>query len=102
MKSRLILALSLMTILTFVQAQDISALLADQRVVHRGILCLLDSGPCDAIGKQIKGLLPEAINNDCQRCNPRQRMNARKLTQFMRTNYANAWNSIVQRYSKKN
>lgn len=81
-------------------AQDISLLLQNRDLVNREIGCVLQRNPCDVIGKQIKGLLPEALHNGCGRCTPQQAANAKKLMSFMRQNFPNEWRSILQIYGK--
>lgn len=44
-------------------------------------------------------MLPEALNNHCRRCTPRQMTHARTLIAFMKENYPNEWHIIVQRYA---
>lgn len=47
-------------------------------------------------------LLPEALNNRCQRCNVRQQVNSMKLMRFMAVAYPNEWQHILDRYTVKN
>ncbi|XP_003705057.1 allergen Tha p 1 [Megachile rotundata] len=99
MKIQIFLLLVVVAVATFVEAQDISNLLNDRRYVQKQISCILDQGHCDAIGRKIKGLLPEALNNQCRRCTPKQAGHARTLIAFMQQNYPYEWRAIVQRYA---
>ncbi|XP_058809164.1 putative odorant-binding protein A10 [Phymastichus coffea] len=89
----LILALS-------VRAQNVDLLLRNKILVTREISCVLGRMPCDIIGKQITGLLPEALNNNCRRCTREEASNAKKLIAFMKKNRPNDWITIVQMYGK--
>ncbi|XP_076652582.1 ejaculatory bulb-specific protein 3 [Halictus rubicundus] len=100
MKLQLCFLVTLLVFASFVQAQDsISHLMMDKRYLQRQIGCVLDQAPCDVIGRVIKRLLPEALNNNCGRCTPRQMEHAETLMAFMQQNYPNEWQSIMQYYS---
>ncbi|XP_017795804.1 PREDICTED: ejaculatory bulb-specific protein 3-like [Habropoda laboriosa] len=82
------------------KTQDrIPNLLMNKQYVEKQIDCILDRGHCDAIGRKIKELLPEAINNYCRRCTSREVAQARTLITFMQQNYPQAWNLILRRYA---
>ncbi|XP_076178446.1 allergen Tha p 1 [Ptiloglossa arizonensis] len=100
MKVPIILILSILVLANFVKAQDISNLLRDKRFVEKQIACILNRGRCDFIGKKIKGLLPEALHNNCRGCTFREREHARTLIEFMKRNYPREWHSIVRQYEK--
>ncbi|XP_029038127.1 ejaculatory bulb-specific protein 3-like isoform X1 [Osmia bicornis bicornis] len=99
MKFLIFLFLTAFAITIFVEAQDISNLLNDRRYVQKQINCILGQGHCDVVGRKIKEILPEALNNHCRRCTPRQMAHARTLIAFMKENYPNEWHIIVQRYT---
>ncbi|XP_031842041.1 putative odorant-binding protein A10 [Nomia melanderi] len=101
MKLQIGFLVTLLVLASFIQAQNILHLLSDRRYVERQISCILNRAPCDVVGKTVKGLLPEALNNDCRRCTPRQMEHAQILMGFMRQNYPNEWYSIVQYYTAR-
>ncbi|XP_076632316.1 allergen Tha p 1 [Colletes latitarsis] len=86
--------------ITLTAAVNISNLLTNRRFVEKQIDCILNRGHCDSIGKTIKGLLPEALNNNCRRCTPEQTEQARTMIEFMKRNYPNEWHSIVRHYGR--
>nr|CAD7203709.1 unnamed protein product [Timema douglasi] len=77
---------------------DISNLLRDRGLVQRQILCVLDQGSCDHIGTMLKTAIPEIVTRNCRSCTPQQAANARKLANFVQSNYPEAWRQIVARY----
>ncbi|XP_033340089.1 allergen Tha p 1 [Megalopta genalis] len=100
MKLQLSIFVTLLVLSSFAEAQkSVSQLLTDRRYVTQQISCILDQAPCDVIGKRIKSLLPEALNNNCRRCTPRQREHARTLMTLMQQNYPKEWQMIVRYYS---
>ncbi|KAK9878527.1 hypothetical protein WA026_022425 [Henosepilachna vigintioctopunctata] len=68
--------------------------------VDKQLLCALDRGPCDRLGTQVKESLPEIIGNRCQRCNPQQLANARRIASYVQTKYPYVWNELVDKYGK--
>ncbi|KAG7203189.1 hypothetical protein KM043_010296 [Ampulex compressa] len=99
MKIQAVIILTIVVITGLCQGQDISGLLADRRYVEKQINCILERGHCDVIGRQIKGLLPEVLNNNCRRCTPHQVRTAHRLISFMRQSYPNEWSHIVRSYT---
>nr|QGW50254.1 chemosensory protein 7 [Chouioia cunea] len=96
-----VVVLMLLLLLAIVaSAQDVNILLQNKNLVSREIGCVLQRNPCDVIGKQIRGLLPEALNNGCGRCTPQQATNAKKLIAYMKKNYPNEWVMIAQMYGR--
>lgn len=47
--------LTILATLEIFAAQDVPKMLKDKVLVQRQINCAMDRGPCDAMGKQIKG-----------------------------------------------
>ncbi|XP_054005837.1 ejaculatory bulb-specific protein 3-like [Hylaeus anthracinus] len=98
MRVLIVFVLTVFVFVASVDAQDISNLLMDRNYVQKQINCILNRGHCDLIGRKIKGLLPEALNNNCRRCTYRQMEHARTLIGFMKRNYPREWHSIVGSY----
>ncbi|CAG9860431.1 unnamed protein product [Phyllotreta striolata] len=74
--------------------------LTGRNYMERQLLCALEKGPCDVLGNQIKGALPEIIGNNCRACDPKQRSNARKMANVIRERYPEVWNALVEKYSR--
>ncbi|RZC18444.1 OS-D domain containing protein [Asbolus verrucosus] len=75
--------------------------LSGNTYIEKQLLCALDKAPCDVLGRQIKGALPEIIGKNCQSCDPRQVANARRIARYVQTKYPDVWNALVQKYSVK-
>ncbi|KZC04255.1 PREDICTED: ejaculatory bulb-specific protein 3-like [Dufourea novaeangliae] len=100
MKLLIVFGVTILVLTTFVEAKEISQLLQDRRYVERQIRCILNEGHCDIIGKTVKELLPEALNDNCRHCTSRQREHAQTLMAFTQRNYPNEWLAIVQQYGR--
>ncbi|XP_076751810.1 allergen Tha p 1 [Xylocopa sonorina] len=99
MKIQILFLFAVFTLMTFAGAQNISKLLTNERYVRKQIDCILGRGYCDAIGRRISELLPEAVYNRCQHCTPQQGAHARMLIVFMQQHYPQEWHLILQRYA---
>ncbi|XP_060822285.1 ejaculatory bulb-specific protein 3-like [Bombus pascuorum] len=97
MKVKILLLFAIFTLTSFIKAQDTTSTM-DKLYVQKQINCVLSLRQCDSIGRKIIALLPEALNNHCERCTPQQAALARKLTVFMQQNYPNEWKLIIRRY----
>ncbi|XP_044745935.1 allergen Tha p 1-like [Coccinella septempunctata] len=69
--------------------------------VDKQLLCALDKGPCDRLGRQVKDSLPEIIGNQCQNCTPQQLANARRIAAYVQSKYPYVWNELVDKYGRK-
>ncbi|XP_011258405.1 ejaculatory bulb-specific protein 3-like [Camponotus floridanus] len=83
----------------FCRVQDISSYLTDKRFIDKELHCLLETGDCDGLGKQIKRVLPVVLKDKCRRCTPLQKANLYKLIQFLQSRYPTQWRTIEEMYS---
>ncbi|XP_026462035.1 uncharacterized protein LOC113363765 [Ctenocephalides felis] len=86
---------------TLVSAQgssEITRLLGNQQIVGKQIMCVLDKGPCDQLGNQLKAALPEVLTRNCRSCNPQQAANAQKLIRFLQAHYPEVWSILTKKY----
>ncbi|XP_030749776.1 uncharacterized protein LOC115877655 [Sitophilus oryzae] len=68
--------------------------------VEKQLLCALDKGPCDGLGRQIRSALPEIIGKNCQTCDNKQLANAKRIARFVQTKYPDVWNALVAKYAQ--
>ncbi|XP_071448889.1 ejaculatory bulb-specific protein 3 [Hetaerina americana] len=103
MNSWLILVLLVATTIQLTVGQagnsDITPLINNPALVQRQIRCVLDQGPCDTTGQQIKAAIPEVLGRKCASCSPTQAANARKVINFVQQRYPSVWSAIQARYS---
>nr|XP_018912154.1 PREDICTED: ejaculatory bulb-specific protein 3-like [Bemisia tabaci]WUR09780.1 ejaculatory bulb protein 6 [Bemisia tabaci] len=79
---------------------DVSRLLTNRDYVNRQINCVLDKGSCDNIGRQLKQAIPEVLGRQCKSCSARQLDNARKVVNYIRSNYPGPWSQIEAKYGR--
>ncbi|XP_046752368.1 ejaculatory bulb-specific protein 3-like [Diprion similis] len=93
-----VVVILLVGVVSFCQCAGIDDFLNDSALVKRQINCVLDKGPCDAIGLSLKASIREVLVNNCRNCNQQQAANARKVVEFVRTRYPAEWNEITRKY----
>lgn len=99
---------------------DVENTLKNDKLVRRYIDCVLDRGRCDSNGKDIKGtypfllincchnlkrwsldavdILPRVLNEKCASCSPKQKANADRIVDFMKSNHMNDWVQVNAKY----
>ncbi|KAI4502067.1 hypothetical protein M0802_002749 [Mischocyttarus mexicanus] len=73
----------------------------DQFFMKKQLNCLLDRAPCDALGKNLKTLIPKLLANNCRECTQSTKNNFVKLRIFMMSNFPADWHAIVEHFSKR-
>lgn len=62
---------------------DVDEILKSERLLSNYINCLLDEGPCTDYGRDLKDILPDAINTDCSKCTEKQKEGSDEIMHFM-------------------
>nr|QLI62041.1 chemosensory protein 10 [Streltzoviella insularis] len=78
---------------------NLDEILASDRLLTGYINCLLDKGPCTPDGKELKRTLPDAITNDCQKCNTRQREGADQVMHYIIDHRTEDWKELEEKYN---
>ncbi|VVC90089.1 unnamed protein product [Leptidea sinapis] len=79
---------------------NLDEILASERLLSSYVKCLLDKGPCTPDGKELKNNLPDAIENDCQKCSERQRVGADRVMQYIIDNRPEDWDELEKMYNE--
>lgn len=62
---------------------DIEEILKSERLLSNYINCLMEEGPCTEDGRDLKEILPDAIETDCSKCSEKQKEGSTRIMQFM-------------------
>nr|APB88076.1 putative chemosensory protein 13 [Lygus lineolaris] len=84
--------------LPFLTTSEVNKLISDANYVKNQINCVLGKAKCDNLGNQLKLAIPEVLGRNCRNCDAQQAANARKVTDFMRTNFPAEFGQILKRY----
>ncbi|XP_016927610.1 ejaculatory bulb-specific protein 3 [Drosophila suzukii] len=77
---------------------NVDEVLGNNRVLNNYLKCLMDKGACTPEGRELKRLLPDALQSDCSKCTDVQRRNSQKVINFLRANKAGEWKLLLDKY----
>ncbi|XP_075216321.1 ejaculatory bulb-specific protein 3-like [Lycorma delicatula] len=80
---------------------DIDKILGNERVLTQYFKCLMGEGACTNEGRELKRLLPDAIETGCSKCNPKQRSAAKKVMLHMKSKRSQQWDRLINKYDPK-
>uniref|UniRef100_A0A1B6GN89 Uncharacterized protein n=1 Tax=Cuerna arida TaxID=1464854 RepID=A0A1B6GN89_9HEMI len=78
---------------------DPTPFLQNRALVQQQLRCVVGTGGCDFIGQFLQRAVTEVVSRNCARCTPQQAANARRLMEYIRTNYPTEYSQIISRYS---
>ncbi|KAG8243794.1 ejaculatory bulb-specific protein 3-like [Homalodisca vitripennis] len=62
---------------------DIDNILHNDRLLNNYFNCIMDKGKCSPDGQELKKNLPEALENDCEKCSEKQKAAGDKVLRFL-------------------
>ncbi|XP_011568446.3 allergen Tha p 1 [Plutella xylostella] len=74
---------------------DVDELVSNERLLKGYCACFLGKGPCTAEGVNIKKFIPDAVQNACSKCSPRQRSMVRKMCQAIKEKLPADWQELA-------
>nr|AEE61494.1 unknown [Dendroctonus ponderosae] len=77
---------------------DLDQILSSDRLLRNYINCLLDKGKCTPDGIELKKNLPDALENECSKCTPKQRDGAKKVIRYLIENKRDYWDEVAAKY----
>ncbi|KAH8254453.1 hypothetical protein KR032_010166 [Drosophila birchii] len=77
---------------------NVDEVLGNDRVLNNYLKCLMEKGPCTPEGRELKRLLPDALQSDCSKCTATQRRNSEKVINFLRARRAGEWKLLLEKY----
>nr|WJJ63290.1 chemosensory protein 5 [Pachyrhinus yasumatsui] len=72
-----------------------------ERLLKNYVNCLLDKGSCTPDGKELKKLLPDALETNCQKCSDVQKEGLAKIIKHMVKNKKDWWNELEEKYDSQ-
>nr|AKI84384.1 CSP1 [Holotrichia parallela] len=77
---------------------DIDAVISNERLLQNYIKCLLDLVVCSEDGSELKGNMPDAIQNNCAKCSDKQKEGSDKLILYLIENKPEYWQLLEEKY----
>ncbi|XP_055693086.1 ejaculatory bulb-specific protein 3-like [Lutzomyia longipalpis] len=77
---------------------DLENVLSNYRILDNYIKCLVNEGPCTPDAKELKNVLPDALESDCAKCTDKQRIGTQIVLKYLIDNRPDAWESLEKVY----
>ncbi|XP_075165939.1 pherokine 3 [Haematobia irritans] len=77
---------------------NVENVLNNDRVLTNYIKCLMGDGSCTPEGRELKKLLPDALQSDCSKCSDVQKRNSQKVITFLRSRRPGDWKLLLEKY----
>lgn len=81
---------------------DIDEILKTDRLFKNYYNCLIDQGPCTPDATELKQVLPDALENNCSKCTPKQKDAGYKVVGFLIDNRPEEWAVVRAKYDPEN
>nr|AYC12352.1 chemosensory protein 7 [Clostera restitura] len=80
---------------------DLKQILANKRLLHPYIKCLLDQGKCSPDGKELKSHIKEALENYCAKCTETQQKGTKEVIGHLINNEPGYWQELSKKYDSE-
>ncbi|KAJ8925791.1 hypothetical protein NQ315_009641 [Exocentrus adspersus] len=77
---------------------DLDSILKNERLLKNYINCLLDKGKCSNDAAELKKDIPEALENECEKCSEKHKEGVRKVIKYLAENKKDYWNELIAKY----
>ncbi|KAJ2948456.1 hypothetical protein O0L34_g7704 [Tuta absoluta] len=77
---------------------NVDEILESQRLLRGYIDCLMERGRCTADSKTLKETLPDALENDCNKCTKKQKESSDKVIRFLVNKRPDLWKELSAKY----
>ncbi|KAL9707843.1 hypothetical protein quinque_011361 [Culex quinquefasciatus] len=81
---------------------DLDEILKSDRLFNNYFKCLMDQGRCTPDGKELKRLLPDALNTNCSKCSEKQKQGTEKVVNYLIDNRPSQWKTLQEKYDPDN
>nr|AKI84385.1 CSP2 [Holotrichia parallela] len=77
---------------------NIDEILNNKRLLRGYSNCLLEKAACSPDGAELKKVLPDAIETNCEKCSERQRDASRTILRHLINKEPAIWNELEEKY----
>nr|UVB79210.1 chemosensory protein 4 [Heortia vitessoides] len=81
---------------------NVNEILESQRLLRGYVDCLLDKGRCTPDGKALKETLPDALENNCSKCTPKQKTASDTVIRHLVNKQPDYWKELAAKYDPDN
>lgn len=77
---------------------DLEQILKSDRLFNNYFNCLIDKGRCTPDGSELKRVLPDALQTNCEKCSERQRQGTDRVIRYLIENKPKQWDELHSKY----
>ncbi|RZC37956.1 chemosensory protein [Asbolus verrucosus] len=77
---------------------DVDQILKNERLTRNYVDCALGKGKCTPEGEELKRDIPEALQNECAKCNEQHKEGIRKVIHHLIKNKPEWWKELQAKY----
>nr|ALT31610.1 chemosensory protein 28 [Cnaphalocrocis medinalis] len=81
---------------------NVDEILESKRLLRGYVDCLIDKGRCTADGKTLKETIPDALENNCSKCTPKQKTGSDKVIRHLINKRPELWRELAVKYDPNN
>nr|AYN71368.1 chemosensory protein 19 [Oedaleus infernalis] len=79
---------------------NLDEILNNDRLLNKYVQCLMEDGEsnCTADGKELKKAVPDALSNECAKCNDKQKEGTKKVLKHLVNHKPDVWQQLKAKY----
>ncbi|CAH1364945.1 unnamed protein product [Tenebrio molitor] len=77
---------------------EVDVVLKSERLLKNYLDCLLDRGKCTPAGQELKKDIPDALLNECAKCNDEHKEGIRKVIHYLIKQKPDWWQQLQKKY----
>lgn len=81
---------------------DLEEILKSDRLFNNYYKCLNDQGKCTPDGRELKRVLPDALQTNCEKCSEQQRRGTERVVRYLIENKKDQWETLRKKYDPQN
>ncbi|XP_026275749.1 allergen Tha p 1-like [Frankliniella occidentalis] len=84
-----------------VRPRDVDLVLNNDALLNTFIRCLLEKGPCNQDGYQLRRLLPQTLETGCEKCTANHKQQSERVIRFLIARRPRDWKLLANKYDPK-
>ncbi|XP_063239027.1 uncharacterized protein LOC134540299 [Bacillus rossius redtenbacheri] len=81
---------------------DLKEILGSDRLLKGYMDCVMGAGPCTADAKMLKEAIPESLENECKKCNDKQKAGVETVIPFLMKEKPEMWQQAKAEFDPEN
>lgn len=81
---------------------DLEEVLTSDRLFNSYYKCLLETGNCSPDGRELRRILPEALQTNCAKCSDNQKAGTERVIRYLAANRKEQWKKLQEKYDPNN